>query len=514
MNCNNWNKCTGVRYRLSSRVNNEYNQSAIIDNCDTKIPLCVEKSFYQCKNDVGQECCVEVCGNCCDPIKLSNSGFVKNMNINNSVKSTCNTKINLSCSTPTDSYRNQFALSNIFDNKHKYIDYIVTNVLRQVVNHISLDTLHQLSYSLPQNIERILCHVTDIDSDRLIRILVTEVLKCYCMNAGHLTDWYAFANSIKSFLSSTKVLQDDNDNQKTDDTRNQTSSFVKKEKRLQNNAFKKIVTPSKDAKIPFINRTSSNETISETNSMTPMGTQSKTKSKQNIVVDKNKKIDHHESLPFRKKSTNRSQIQHQLSSNSYHYNHESDKNSNRSLSRNSIRLPIHHKHKHRNVYNHHTTTSFDTPSSSSLSSNMSASTKELIQNYKQTSIENNNLNSTKTKQIKSSDHLTQEQMLVFKRMKSSDKTAKHYHQIKIPSVELSLHDRTISSTNSQHQISCLRNEIEMNQDSIADNHQLSSSKDLNKSNILLNNNQVRSNTNSISKNIRINHYPNMLADFD
>jgi hypothetical protein len=37
----------------------------------------------------------------------------------------------------------------------------------------------------------------DIDSDRLIRILVTEVLQCYGTNAGQLTDWYAFANLIK-----------------------------------------------------------------------------------------------------------------------------------------------------------------------------------------------------------------------------------------------------------------------------------------------------------------------------
>ncbi|CAF3354229.1 unnamed protein product [Rotaria sp. Silwood1] len=279
-------KCTGVRYRLSSRINNEYNQSAIIDNCGTRIPLCIEKSFYQCKNDVGPDYSIEVCGNGSVPIKFS-SCFVTNMNINNSIKSTCDTKINLPCSKSMGPYRNQFVgkflrgLSKIFDNKRKYIDYIVTNVLRQVVNHISLDSLNQLSCSLPQNIERILCH-TDIDSDRLIRILVTEVLKCYCTNVGHLTDWYAFANSIKPFLSSTNVLQhdDDDDNQKTNNNKNQTSlkltsPIVKKEKLAENSVFREIVTPAKDDKIPFINRISSTETISHTNSMTPMSIQSK-----------------------------------------------------------------------------------------------------------------------------------------------------------------------------------------------------------------------------------------------
>ncbi|CAF3428616.1 unnamed protein product [Rotaria sp. Silwood1] len=196
-----------------------------------------------------------------------------------------------------------------------------------------------------------------------------------------------------------------------------------------------------------------------------------------MMVDKIKKIDHHESLPFHKKSTNQSQIQHQLSSNSYHYDDKSDNSSNRSSSRDSMRLAIHHKHKHNSFYNHHTTTSFNTPSSTSLSSHT--------------------LNSTDTKQIE-----------------SFDKAAKHYHQTKTDSVELSLHDAEISSTNNQHQISCLQNEMEPNKHLTIDNHQVSSSKDFNKSNMSSSNDQIRLNTNSISKNIRINHYPNMLADFD
>ncbi len=37
-------KCADVIHRLSSRVKNEQNQSAMIDNCNTMIPLCIEKS--------------------------------------------------------------------------------------------------------------------------------------------------------------------------------------------------------------------------------------------------------------------------------------------------------------------------------------------------------------------------------------------------------------------------------------------------------------------------------------
>jgi hypothetical protein len=37
-------KCVDVIHRLSSRIKNEQNQSAIVDNCHTMIPLCIEKS--------------------------------------------------------------------------------------------------------------------------------------------------------------------------------------------------------------------------------------------------------------------------------------------------------------------------------------------------------------------------------------------------------------------------------------------------------------------------------------
>ncbi len=47
----------------------------------------------------------------------------------------------------------------------------------------------------------------DIDTDRLIRILVTEILQCYGNNTGQLTDWYAFANSIKVCWMNLHVTQ-------------------------------------------------------------------------------------------------------------------------------------------------------------------------------------------------------------------------------------------------------------------------------------------------------------------
>ncbi len=37
-------KCAEVIHRLSSRVKNEQNQSTIVNNCNTMIPLCIEKS--------------------------------------------------------------------------------------------------------------------------------------------------------------------------------------------------------------------------------------------------------------------------------------------------------------------------------------------------------------------------------------------------------------------------------------------------------------------------------------
>ncbi len=157
-------------------------------------------------------------------------------------------------------------------------------------------------------------------------------------------------------------------------------------------------------------------------------------------------------------------------------------------------LTIHHKHKHKGANNHHITASFNTPSSYSVSSHIFVPIKELDQNYKQTLVDaasiitekiplhtmsrqNNSLNSTNTEHLKPFDLL-----------------------------------------NDKHQISHWINEAEVHEQSIIiDNCQLPSSKILNKSNFLSSNNLVQLDTNSVpleKKILRINHYPNMLADFD
>jgi hypothetical protein len=64
-------------------------------------------SFYQRESDIGQGCCVEVCGNCSDPIQLSND-FDKNTNGSTWKKSICDPKLNRQFSNPTSLYRDQF----------------------------------------------------------------------------------------------------------------------------------------------------------------------------------------------------------------------------------------------------------------------------------------------------------------------------------------------------------------------------------------------------------------------
>jgi hypothetical protein len=90
------------------------------------IPFCIEKSyvysyfciydcillsnyysFYQSKDNAGQEYCVEMCGNCPDSLKLSN-GFAKNTNVNKWKTSICDTKNNEQILNSINSYRNQF----------------------------------------------------------------------------------------------------------------------------------------------------------------------------------------------------------------------------------------------------------------------------------------------------------------------------------------------------------------------------------------------------------------------
>jgi len=198
-------------------------------------------------------------------------------------------------------------------------------------------------------------------------------------------------------------------------------------------------------------------------------------------------------------------------------------------------LTIHHKHKHQRTHNHHTTTtSFDTPLPRSLSSHTSVPIKESIQKYKQTSVDasslitdeqsahtasrhNSNLNSTNTEQLKRFDLLDDKQMLLFKLLSSSDNTTKHLHQTENLSLRVSPHDTNLFSENNEQRISRLMNEVEIHEDSLITAAQLPSSKDLNKSTLSSSDNHIQMDTNSTSlkkKVTRINHYPNMLADFD
>jgi hypothetical protein len=198
-------------------------------------------------------------------------------------------------------------------------------------------------------------------------------------------------------------------------------------------------------------------------------------------------------------------------------------------------LTIHHKHKHKRTHNHHTTkTSFDTPLSRSLSSHTSVPIKESVQKYKQTSVDasslitdeqsihttsqrNNNLNSTNTEQLKPSDLLDDKQILLFKLLASSNNASKNLHQTENFSPHLPLYDTALLSANNAQGISSLMNEVEIHHHSPIIDPQLPSSKDLNKSSLSSSDIRVRMDTNSTSlkkKVTRINHYPNMLADFD
>ncbi|CAF3613825.1 unnamed protein product [Rotaria socialis] len=382
MNYNNWDQCTNVRYRLSSRINNP---STLVDNCGTMIPLCIEKSFYQCKNNVGQEYCVEDCCNFSDPINLQNSLF-KNMNINSSIKS-CDTKIiDVPCLKPMGPYRSLF---------------VVLLIIK-----------------------------TDIDSNRLIRILVTDALRCYSVNTGRLTDWYAFADSI------TEKLKEEID------ADNVEQPLVKEKKLPQKNSFK---TARKLSKLPFVHRNSSIEF------------QSKTQPTEK-TIDNN-----------RKNSINRPQTLDRIA----------NKSSNQSSSRNCI-LSVDHKYKHGKVYNHqHTTTSYDTSSSSSSSSShMFVPIKESIE-------QNITLKSTNTEQLKLPNHVNDEQIRLLNLMTKFNENAQYSHPIETLSTKRTLHDVKILSANNDQLLSPNDNQVHLSTDPIP----------LKK------------------KNIRINHYPNMLADF-
>ncbi len=171
-------------------------------------------------------------------------------------------------------------------------------------------------------------------------------------------------------------------------------------------------------------------------------------------------------------------------------------------------LTIHHKYKHKRAHNHqHTTTNFGTrvsrslpsshpptvPNKDSLQQNkyMLVDTPSMITNknsehkpYRQNSTNN-------AEQTKASDLFNDKQMLLFKLLSSSDNATKHPHKT------------VLVSSNNEH--------------SIEDDYQLTSFQDSKKSIVSSNENCVRMKPHSTSltkKTTRINHYPNMLADFD
>ncbi|CAF0909588.1 unnamed protein product [Adineta steineri] len=429
----------------------------------------------------------------------------------------------------------------MFDNKRKYIDYVVANVLRQVVDHISLDCLHKLSCCLPQKIEEILRNVTDIDSDRLIRILVTDILQSYGNSAGQVTDWYVFANSIKPSHSLSKT--NDNDNKQEDvpinkptskssknkknsdrvlkdqiksifDTTPVSPSLVNKKRSSESIAFNKFTTPSTDPNNPSMNQTPSNvmtpQMISTTNTMTPTSTysketytpigtkyQSRAKPNQDLIFNKTNEIDNHESLPFHKKSElHKSPPQHRKSANIHHYDHKSNKSSDQSLCSDCV-LTIQHKHKHKRSpvhqkHDHHIIKNFDTLSTRSSSSHSSVPINKLhIDKYKQNSGNASSIitdiaststkssNSINVEQSKLNDLLTDEQMLLFKLFASSDNAVKYLSQNQFP-------------TDTEYQSL--------------------SSNDLEKMSLSLTENRLKPSLEK--KTLRFNHYPNMLADFD
>ncbi|UJR26220.1 hypothetical protein I4U23_007563 [Adineta vaga] len=476
MNCNNnLDKCADVIQRLSSRIKNEQNHAM-------RIPSCIEKTFYQRQSSVGQDYCVEICGN----------GSIS---------------MNSPDSLNRDSYdmkqcfnSHQFTLSKMFDNKRKYIDYVVTNVLRQVVNHISFESLHRLSCCLPEQIEQ-----TDIDSDRLVRILVTEILQLYGNNAGQVTDWYAFANSIQS-SSSVLSPTTTNDENKVILKSKKSSTPKKTSDRILTGETKKIfdstpihkkqssesaVFDDINTSVMDLNLSSTNQTPPAINTMTPMNTNTKETytpigAKSNQVFDSEKDTNN-EFVPFNNKSKHSSLQEHQTLSDVHQHDSKSSKNSDRSLSSSSSDciLTIHHKHKHKKTHRHnrHNSTNFDI---SSLSHMSIPKNKHISLNASPNLLKDNNLNSITTEQSNLTDLLTREQILPttqtenssFQLLPKNEDTSSIHHDEQQESASISENNHQSSFTLS---ISSDKNSIQ---------------------------------SNSKKKILQINHYPNMLADFD
>jgi hypothetical protein len=201
-----------------------------------------------------------------------------------------------------------------------------------------------------------------------------------------------------------------------------------------------------------------------------------------------------------------------------------DKTSDQSSSSDCV-LTIHHKCK--NKRHTTTTTSFEKPVSHSLiSSHRSVPIEESTEKNKYILIDTaekfahtiSRRHSINTQQSKTSDLRNEKLMLPFKLLSSSDNATKHLYEIENPSsFQQSLYETVLLSSSDEQQISRLMNEVARDEHSIIDDYQLASLQDLNQCIVSSHDNRLCMNTDSIplkKKVTRINHYPNMLADFD
>lgn len=195
-------------------------------------------------------------------------------------------------------------------------------------------------------------------------------------------------------------------------------------------------------------------------------------------------------------------------------------------------LTIHHKYKYKKAHKPHTTTtSFDKLVSRSLiPSHASVPIEESSQKNKYMLVDRSLIvedeksthtisrrNSINTEQSKVSDILKEKPVLPFKLLASSDNATEHRYKIENPSFQQSLYDTILLSSNNEQQISRLMNEVTRHEHSMIPDYQLASLQDLKQCIVSSHDNRIFMDMNSTplkKKVTRINHYPNMLADFD
>jgi hypothetical protein len=108
-------------------------------------------------------------------------------------------------------------------------------------------------------------------------------------------------------------------------------------------------------------------------------------------------------------------------------------------------------------------------------------------------------------------------MFPFKLLVSSDNANKHLHDIENSSFQRSLYENVLVSPINEQQIVPLINDVTRNEHSIVDKYQLTSFQHVNEciASSHDNNHYINASIIPLKKKVtRINHYPNMLADFD